>query len=227
MFDEQYIEEFCQKKRAIEILVSNKHKYVYLIISKCGCSSMLSSILKDDYNKTFEPNKKIWNIINYDNLEKLNIKFSGTVNEIKTKLNFYKNQNYKIFTVIRDEIDKFISWVNECYNNYNRWFYDVDSNKIKYLTILSLNNNFVEQCIENIDKFKYDLHLVPIHVYLKIFEKLDIDIDIIDIRDLSNYYFNLTGNELTKNNITKNKILTREQLSNSQLNTIKNKLGIA
>lgn len=157
MFDEKYIEEFCQKKRAIEILVSNKYKYVYLIISKCGCSSMLSSILKDEYNKTFDPNKKIWNIINYNKFKKLNIKFSGTVNEIKTKLYFYKRQNYKIFTLIRDEIDKFISWVNECYNNYNRYFYDVDANKIKYSSILSLNNNFVEQCIENIDKFKYDL----------------------------------------------------------------------
>ena len=71
------------------------------------------------------------------------------------------------------------------------------------------------------------MHAIPIHVYLNVFDKLDIPIEIIDISDLSEYYKKLTVNELTKNNITETKILTRDELTNNQLNIIKTKIGIA
>lgn len=231
MFDEQYINKFCESKRAIEYLVSHKYKYVYLIISKCGCSSMLASLLKDDFNITYNNNIKIWKHVDYNFIDN-NVKFiSALDNNVKSKLhNFYK-QGYTIFTIIRDEIDKFISWVNECYNNYANGFKSSNCIHKQYYNIIKSKNNFVNSTIRNYDKFVnihteggVDLHAIPIHVYLNVFDKLDIPIEIIDISDLSEYYKKLTGNELTKNNITETKILTREKLTNNQLNIIKNKL---
>lgn len=72
-----------------------------------------------------------------------------------------------------------------------------------------------------------DLHAIPIYVYLKVFNRLDVNIETININKLSSFYKNLTGNELTKNNITETKILTSDTLTNEQLNIIRNKTGIA
>lgn len=234
MFNESYINKFCESKRAIEYLVSHKYKYVYLIISKCGCSSMLSSLLKDDFNITYNNNIKIWKHVDNRFIDN-KVKFNSTLNNnVKSKLhNFYK-QGYTIFTVIRDEIDKFISFVNECYNNYKNGFNSSNCKRKQYYDIIASKDDIVNSLIDNYDRFVdvyaevgVDLHAIPVHVYLKVFGKLDVPIETIDISNLSEYYKKLTGNELTKNNITKTKILTRDKLTNNQLNIIKNKIGIA
>lgn len=234
MFDETYINKFCQQKRAIEYLVSHKYKYVYLIISKCGCSSMLASLLKDDFDITYDNNIKIWKNVDYNFINN-NVKFANTLDKIKLQIHSLYERGYKIFTVVRDEIDKFISWVNECNNNYNKSFVTLNNKFKKYLDILKTKNNIVDNLINNYDKFVsinnyggvVDLHAIPIHVYLKVFNRLDVNIETININELSIFYKNLTGNELTKNNITETKILTRDALTNEQLNIIKTKTGIA
>lgn len=149
MFNEQYINKFCESKRAIEYLVSHKYKYVYLIISKCGCSSMLASLLKDDFNITYNNNIKIWKQVDYNFIDN-NVKFDGTLDKIKLQIHALYEQGYKIFTVVRDEIDKFISWVNECHNNYNKSFVTLNNEFKKYS---DLTNNNVNSFINSYNKF--------------------------------------------------------------------------
>ena len=202
---------FMNSWSTIHLFKSDKYKFVYFVISKNGCSSILTSIFKYEYPEVdFNISEPIWEQLDYDTMSK--VKIVTNIENAYEIISEYKEKEYKFFTIIRNPIDKFISWVNHGlyfgkYYNYN--------NEIK-----SYPTN-VRTYFEEYEKYFDDLHVIPQTIYLNIFKEICGDnIDIIDISNLKEYFFKLTGKNLIINNENKYKIITRESLTKYQYDKI-------
>lgn len=219
------ISNFYNSLRCVEILVSNKYKFIYLIISKNASSSILTSIFEYEYNIHIDNDIKIWNQteIIYNNNKLFDIKYFYKFDDAKNIIQEYLKNNYTIFTVIRNDIDRYVSWINECYkssyfNNYNNVLY--------YYNEIIDKEDFINSCIEKYDYFVElgDMHAIPQSWYLYIFKQLSDKIDYVDIKDLSNYFEKLTGEKIINNNVTNNKFCLKNNLSLEQLDKINSQL---
>jgi len=196
--------KYAYKKLNIKpsVLISNKYKYIYCIIPKCGSSSIMKSILIDDYNCEFDNDDYVYSTQQYKD-NKDNIMFD--INDI----NIEDYQDYKIFVVTRNPYERFCSYIN------NSW------NLEKYNTIFNKDtafDMFILQIIMEYDEsIKYDKYACPQKTYVETYKKkFGENIEIIDINELSYYYKIITNNELTINNTTniENSITTNDIIPN-------------
>ena len=84
-----------------QAIVCQKLKFMYISIPKCACTSLKYWIYKLEFNKEFENYKKDGRLIHIHNCQEFNI---GSIRQLSED-----KKNYKIITVVRDPIKRFIS----------------------------------------------------------------------------------------------------------------------
>ncbi len=159
-----------------EYWVDNKFKIVYLVTSKCACTSIKKFMYKGYYKNNFKGN----------NIHKsFPVKFKFRKNNIN--LDDYKD--YYIFTVVRDPDDRLISTYNNKFNvpyedfeflNYYRNIFDPqDSFEVFLKKIKTIEPKFM------------DRHFVPLSYKIK---SSNFKGDIFNIKDL-NLIFNILASK--------------------------------
>lgn len=198
-----------------ELHFSKKQKYVSCVISKNGCSSILASILKYDFEEQFEikENEKIWRRAD---LWKPNLSdFRLFIYENTDTTSF---SDYKVFLVLRDPFDRFVSFINNSYKEaeYN-YLFDKSLTPQKYVdSVLKMFPHMIDYTRK--DK-RYDKHAISQRVYFEKYCQIFGDrLEVVMIDNLPEYYEQLSGHPLLKNNVTgaKEKVCTRDSLTDKQ-----------
>ena len=202
-----------------ELHISEKKQYIYCVISKNGCSSIMSSILKQDDGKCFDENVKIWDQKSYltSVLNSHRIFFDHASEVDKTPFTGYRK-----FIVLRNPLDRFISFINNTYKEeeYN-YLFDKSLPAKEYVDrVLQFYPYMISH--QRADR-RYDKHAIPQRVYYEEFHRLfGEELEVVNIKNLPIYYQELTGNPLIKNNVSKpqEKVCTQDTLTPEQLKQI-------
>lgn len=212
--------DFYNCDREVEVLISYKYKFVYFIISKNGCSSILSSILHYEYPEfKYNNDNKVWDQFGWVSLNNKQFIYRFNLLNSKNLLKELHDKDYTFFVSIRNPLDRFISWANE-YNNieiifgiYGKW------NTVKKTT----NQEFINEYLNLLNK---DFHAIPqtiiLNVYDKLCDELGINLEYVNGNDLPEYFKQLTGVELIKNNIKTDsqRVITKDKLTEDELKQI-------
>ena len=193
-------------------------KWCSCVISKNGCSSILSSILKYDDGEVFDENVKIWkqddmrhiwgkHIITFDSASQVDReRFAGC----------------RKFVILRDPFDRFISFIN---NSHKEEEYDClfDKSLSPERYVDSVLRSYPYMIRHTDPDRRYDKHAIPQRVYYEEYRRLFGDeLEVVMISDLPDYFKELTGSSLVRNNVTRSseKVCTRESLTPRQKRTI-------
>ena len=129
---------------------------------------------------------------------------------------------YRKFIILRDPFDRIVSFIN---NTYKEVEYDYLFNKSlppeKYVD--SVLRMFPYMIHHTRPDRRYDKHAIPQRVYYEMYKQVVGDeLEIVNIKDLPEYYQQLTGHPLIKNNVTKpsEKVCTRDSLTPKQVKLI-------
>lgn len=199
--------------RGFDIIISHKYKFIYCLIQKCGSSSVLYSLYKHEYNKIYNPNIIIWNQVKICNdflLSSIHMSFQST-DALQEFSQQYKD--YRKFIVIRNVKDRLLSWMNfTTYlstNIINTQMNPNDFYDIMYTIYCDIYRFHHKQWLDfGVIPTKVEYHCLPQSVFYRFFSEAFKDsLEIVDIKDLSNYLYEEYGLELTKNNENRNKIL--------------------
>ena len=194
-------------KYIFQVLISHKMKFIYCLISKNGCSSILSSIIYHDFEEyrhhidTLE-NRKIWTHLPFRIKNKIQyLLINPTVQECV-------EQGYKIFMVLRpSEKERLLTTLNHTYND--QW------EKMDINDLTSQIFADYEQMIDINDNNKSEAHFIPQIIYYQKFCDTfgKENIEIVDIKDLQTYFENTFNKKFIINNVNKTKCIFEENLN--------------
>lgn len=200
---------------AFELHFSKKNKYLSCLISKNGCSSILSSILKYDFHEEIDETKKIWDQKDSWVKHKDEHKILFNHNE---KIDLTSFADYRKFVVLRHPLDRFISFINNTYKEKEYdYLFDKSLSPEKYVdSVLDFYPYMIDYKRKDM---RFDKHAIPQRVYYEKYKEIfGNDLEIVMLKDLSEFFEKLTGVSLIKNNITKDseKICAKETLTKNQ-----------
>lgn len=203
----------------LDLFYSQRFKYVNCGISKNGTSSILASIMTYDFGESFDHDVKLW--CQPEVYLELSPQYRMTDDNF-TPEELSRLDGFRKFIVLRDPMDRFISFINNTYKEeeYRRLFNNNVSPE-KYVD--SVLRKFPKMIDYQRKDRRYDKHAVPQRVYYEKFHALFGDeLEVVRLEDLPNYFESITGQPFVKNNVTlkSQKVCTLDTLTPKQLATI-------
>lgn len=184
--------------KVYELLFSEESGYVYCLISKNGCSSILSSILEYDFGMTVDRTRKVW-VSRANEISSMSSLFSVTFNDGED-VDISRFRSMRKFIVLRDPEDRLISYINNCWkeDEYNKYF-PKDVPPERFVDRV-LGSYYI--CADTSARY-YDRHAVAQRQYYEKYRDLFGDeLEVVRIEELPDYFQQLTGKCLIKNNVT-------------------------